>query len=84
MVNADSGTQQTLQNLAKCGGELRAFDRLRNGRTLLLAGHSRACQGVRRLQCGVLGEMHHIDRRFPSAEGQFDGFLQRVKRVLVR
>ena len=28
--------------------------------------------------------MHHIDRRFPSAEGQFDGFLQRVKRVLVR
>ena len=28
--------------------------------------------------------MHHIDRRFPSAEGQFDGLLQRIKRVLVR
>ena len=83
MVNADSGAQQTLQNLAECGGELRTFDRLRNGGTLFLAGHTRACQGVRRLQCGVLGEMHHINRCFVSAERQFDGFLQRVKRVLV-
>ena len=84
MVDTHAGTQQTLQNLTERRGELRALDRLRNGRTLLLAGHSRARQGVRRLQCGILREMHHIDRRFPSAEGQFDGFLQRVKRVLVR
>ena len=84
MVNTHAGTQQTLQNLTERRGELRALDRLRNGRTLLLAGHSRARQSVRRLQCGILREMHHIDRRFPSAEGQFDGFLQRVKRVLVR
>lgn len=40
MVNADSGAQQTLQNLAECGGELRALDRLRNGGTLFLAGHA--------------------------------------------
>ena len=84
MVNADSGAQQTLQNLAECGGELRALDRLRNGGTLFLAGHTRACQGVRRLQCGVLREMHHINRCFSSAERQFDGLLQRVKRILVR
>ena len=84
MVNADSGAQQTLQNLAECSGELRALDRLRNGGTLFLAGHTCACQGVRRLQCGVLREMHHINRRFASAERQFDGLLQRVKRVFVR
>ena len=84
MVDTHAGTQQTLQNLTERRGELRVLDRLRNGRTLLLAGHSRARQSVRRLQCGILREMHHIDRRFPSAEGQFDGFLQRVKRVLVR
>ena len=84
MVNADSGAQQTLQNLAECSGELRALDRLRNGGTLFLAGHTCACQGVRRLQCGVLREMHHINRSFASAERQFDGLLQRVKRVFVR
>ena len=42
MVDADAGTQQTLQDLAERGGELRALDGFRDRGALLLAGHARA------------------------------------------
>lgn len=40
MVDADAGTQQTLQDLAERGGELRALDGFRDRGALLLAGHA--------------------------------------------
>lgn len=65
MVDADAGTQQTLQDLAERGGELRALDGFRDRGALLLAGHARAGQRVGGLQRGILREMHHVNRVSP-------------------
>ncbi len=83
MVDAHAGAQQTLQDLAERGRELRSLDGLGDRRALLFARHAGAGQRVGRLQCGVLGEMDHIDRRLVLAERQLDGFLQWVERVLI-
>ena len=84
MVDADAGTQQTLQDLAERGGELRALDGFRDRGALLLAGHARAGQRVGGLQRGILREMHHVNRRLALAERQFHRLLQRVECVFVR
>lgn len=83
MVDADAGTQQTLQDLAERGGELRALDGFRDRGALLLAGHARAGQRVGGLQRGILREMHHVNRRLALAERQFHRLLQRA-RVCIR
>ena len=84
MVDADAGPQQTLQDLAERGGELRALDGFRDRGALLLAGHARAGQRVGGLQRGILREMHHVNRRLALAERQFHRLLQRVECVFVR
>lgn len=83
MMDADARTQQALQDLAECGGELRAFDGLGDGVALLLAGHARACQRIGGLQRRILREMHDVDRRLAFAECQFHRLFQRVERVFV-
>lgn len=83
MMDADTGAQQSLQNLAEGCGEFDAFDGFCDGLALFLAGHAGGGERLRGLQRGVLREMDHINRGFTVAESEFHGFFHRIERVFV-
>ena len=83
MMDADTGAQQSLQNLAEGCGELDAFDGFCDGLALFLAGYTGGGERLRGLQCGVLRKVDHVNRGFAVAEGEFHGFFHRVERVFV-
>ena len=83
VVDADAVAQQTLEDLAEGRRELRAGDGLGDHLALLLAGDAGARERLRGVEGGVLREVHDVDRRLVLPDGQLDGLLERVERVLV-
>ena len=83
MMHADTGAQQTLQNLAERRSELRALHRLGDGLTLLLGGDIAIGERLRGGQCGILREMNDVNRGVALADQQLDGRRQRLIGVFV-
>ncbi len=83
MVHAHAAREQTLQDLAKRGGEFGAARRLLDLLALFLAGNAKVCERLRGGKRGVLAKVHDVERGFAAAQGQLDGALQRGVHVFV-